>query len=304
MEDSMKAWKWHWPVSLLAAALLLPAGLGAQQAPPAPPAPPEPPVWVGSMADNALAQARNRLGPIFEDLSPDSGWLGVKISEVSKAQAREAKLPQLEGVYVDSVDPGSPAAKAGLKAQDIIVQYNRHTVEGVLQFRRLVRETPPGRSASMRVWRGGREQTLSANITSRKLLESNIRVFRGGMPDVHRLVMIHPFTTHPLLGVRAEDVGGQLGGYFKVPGGRGVLVIEVNKGSAAEKAGVKAGDVIYQVQGNAVHTVDQLERALREDCSESGVTLSVVRNGKQLRLKAPIKCPQPPAPSGSSSALR
>ena len=175
----------------------------------------------------------------------------------------------------------------------------------MLQFRRLVRETPPGRLATMRVWRGGREQTLSAHVTSQgALLNSRIRVFRGGRGGMRPFALLRTFALHPLLGVQAQDVSGQLGQYFHVPGGRGVLVVEVNEGSAAQKAGVKAGDVIYQVAGKAVHTVGELEHALRRDCSSSGVSLGVVRKGATLQLRAPIECPQPPVPSDSSSALR
>ncbi len=257
---------------------------------------------------NALAQAGGRLDQVFATSSANEGWLGVSISEVSDTEAREAKLSKLAGVYVNTVQPESPAAKAGVKPHDIIVEYNGHAVEGVLQFRRLVTETPPGRSVSMRVWRAGRQQTLSAKVESRRMpLESGMPM-QGPMTGRIRIerpfVMFRGMGMHPLLGVRAEEVSGQLGQYFQVPGGRGVLVVEVNAGSAAQKAGVKAGDVIYQVNGKPVGTTVELEQALRSDCSANGVSVGVVRKGVTLQLRVTIECPSETEPSASVSSIR
>lgn len=300
----MKARKYGLSAALLALVMFVPAALGAQQTPPVPPTPPAPPVWIAQTPQHVLVRTDNGLAQALEVLPAEEGWLGVGVSEVSAAQARQAKLPRLEGVYVESVEPDSPAAKAGVQPHDIIVEYNGTAVEGVLQFRRLVRETPPGRSASLRVWRGGREQTLSAKVTSRRsLLESRMKGLRNRLKNIRVYVTTSPFA-HPLLGVRVEEVSGQLGGYFQVPGGRGVLVTSVTAGSAAEKAGVKAGDVIYQVEGKSVHTAGELEEALRKNCSASGVSLGIVRKGVTLQLTAPIKCPQPAVPEGAASKTR
>lgn len=290
----MKARQWYWPVVLLAAAMIVPAGLGAQQAPPAPPAPPKPPVWIGSTPGGSFTQ-------ILTTSAADEGWLGVTISEVSAAEARQAKLRKLAGVYVKAVKAGSPAAKAGVKPADVIVEYNGHSVEGMLQFRRLVRETPPGRSVSMRVWRGGRSQTLSAKVESRRTLFESSLPMPGRIQVDHPYVLFRGFGMHPLLGVRAQEVSGQLGSYFQVPGGRGVLVIAVDANSAAQKAGIKAGDVIYQVAGKPVATTVELEQALRDNCSASGVSLGVVRKGVKLQVRAPIDCPQEPGSVSSAT---
>ena len=106
---------------------------------------------------------------------------------------------------------------------------------------------------------------------------------------------------HPLLGVRAQEVNGQLGSYFQVPGGRGVLVVSVDAKSAAHEAGLKAGDVIYQVAGKPVGTTVELEQALRNNCSASGVSLGVVRKGVTLQVRAPIACPQEPGSTSSTT---
>lgn len=96
------------------------------------------------------------------------------------------------------------------------------------------------------------------------------------------------------------DVEGQLGQYFQVPGGRGILVVEVMSGTPAEKAGMKAGDVIYQVAGKTVQGARQLEQALQDNCSANGVSIAIVRKGMTLVLRTQIDCPKPPEPADSS----
>src|SRR5579864_5052210 len=102
--------------------------------------------------------------PLRESQMPETGWLGVSIEEVSQQKAQELKLPGVYGVLVMEVGADGPAAKAGLKNGDVITDYDGQRVEGVIEFRRLVRETPPGRTAKVTVWRDARSQTISAQI--------------------------------------------------------------------------------------------------------------------------------------------
>lgn len=245
--------------------------------------------------------ARNSVSQMFSRVPApaEEGYLGVEITEVSAQQVRSAKLPKPEGVYVLRVEPASPAAKAGIEAHDIIVGYYGYTVIGALQFRRLVRETPPGRSVTIQVYRNGKERTLSAQITSPpRSLESQMPSPQNMMRNMPPMATKQS-STHPLLGVIAMDIQGQLARYFQVPGGRGVLVISVEPDSVAEKAGVKAGDVIYEVEGKSVQTAGQLEQALRNNCSANGVSLAIVRKAVTLVVNAAIKCPASSTPSGS-----
>jgi serine protease Do len=296
----MKRVRMRWSAAVLTLAILFFAGPALRARTPA---------YRGRVSGQGapnVERVNGNMPQMFSEPPVATGWLGVAISEVSAQRARLAKLPKPEGVYVTQVEPNSPAAKAGIQARDIIVGYNGRTVEGVLQFSRLVRETPPGRSVSIRIDRGGSQRTLSAQVTSLPRLLAGRMPNVQGMPNLQNMMRNMPSMSmnrpsmRPLLGVRAMDVSGQLGGYFQVPGRRGVLVITVDRGSAAEKAGVKAGDVIYQVEGKDVQTVGQLEQALRSNCSASTVSLGVVRRGMTLVLRASINCSEA-APTGSSA---
>src|SRR5213082_865177 len=93
-----------------------------------------------------------------------SSWLGVELHEVTSETAKELKLPAERGVVLSSIVPDSPAAKAGLKENDVVTEINGQRIEGAAQFRRMIREIPAGRTAQITVWRDGRAQTISVNL--------------------------------------------------------------------------------------------------------------------------------------------
>src|SRR5215475_9605475 len=93
-----------------------------------------------------------------------SGWLGVGVSEVNAAKVKELKLPAERGVVLGKIVPESPAAKAGLKENDVVTEINGQRVEGTEQFRRMIREIPAGRTVQLSIWRDGKQQILSATL--------------------------------------------------------------------------------------------------------------------------------------------
>jgi len=232
----------------------------------------------------------------------ERGWLGVSISEVTADKAKELKLPAERGVLLTDVEADSPAAKAGLKSGDVITEFNGQKVEGTAQFSRLVRETPAGRTAQITYWRDGRSQSISVQLGERR---SAFKVgprdfdFKFEMPQLDRLRVlpeIRAFSLlagRPVLGIDAEDLSGQLGTYFGAPEGEGVLVRSVNEGSPAEKAGLKAGDVITQVNGERVKTISDLREKLRAGSEKKTVALGVLRNRSQVSVNVEIEAPKP-----------
>jgi membrane-associated protease RseP (regulator of RpoE activity) len=121
----------------------------------------------------------------------------------------------------------------------------------------------------------------------------NVQEFK--MPDFDFNPMVTPeamdFHT-PLLGIGAEDLSGQLGDYFGVPSGEGILVREVRSGTPAEKAGLKAGDVITKVDGQTVKSTRDLRSQLRQKIDQKTVTLSVLRKGSEISVPVAIEKPR------------
>ncbi len=234
--------------------------------------------------------------PSFLVSDEDTGWLGMEMTEVTPEKAKELMVPADRGVVVSEVVADGPAAKAGIEKNDVIVAYDGQTVEGTVQFRRLVRETPPGRNVSVTVVRGGQQKKLTVEVgnAARNMgielkqvepLVQTLRTFKFDMPEVFAGMT-------PVLGIEAEEVSGQLGQYFHVPGDEGVLVREVSPGTAAAQAGLKAGDVITKVDGVEVRTVDELRRELREKREKKSVPLIVVRNGSQVTINVTLEQPK------------
>jgi serine protease Do len=247
---------------------------------------------------------RQNDGSVLISRDDDTGWLGVEIDEVTTQKAKDLKLPAVRGVVVEEVEPDSPAAKAGLKENDVILQYDNHSVEGTVQFRRLVRETPPGRSVSLTVMRNGQTQTLSVELADRSAYyEKRMRgmtrdfgkTFAFSAPnfEFHGPEMFTLMNSGgPVLGIEAEDLSGQLGAYFGAPGDSGVLVRSVREGTPAQKAGLKAGDVITKVNGAAVKSVSELRDQLREKREQKTVTLGVLRKGSEMNVSVDIEQPK------------
>jgi serine protease Do len=229
-------------------------------------------------------------------------WLGVETHEVTPEDAKQLKLPAERGVVVAGVTKDSPAAKAGLRENDVITEVNGQRVEGAAQFRRMIHEIPAGRSAQLTVWRDGRAQTLSATLGKAEERHSTWMnampgAFAFRMPDVEIPEMpsidlggemaLLP-GGHPRLGIDAEDIGGQLGSFFGAPDGEGILVRSVNSGSPAEKAGLKAGDVITSFNGERVRSLGDLRQKLAAQTESTTAKIGVLRNKSEVTLSVEL----------------
>src|SRR6266480_6743500 len=242
-----------------------------------------------------------------------SGWLGVETHEVTADKAKELKLSAERGVVLGRIVPDSPAAKAGLKENDVVTEINGQRVEGAAQFRRMIHEIPAGRSIQLTVWRDGRTQAISATLGkseerhhAMKMVTPTPGTFAFRMPEIPE---IPPMEWNggmlaggqPRLGIDAEDLSGQLGAFFGAPDGEGILVRDVNSGSPAEKGGVKAGDVIISLNGERIRSAGELREKLsakRDDDKDRTVKLGVLRNKSEASLTVEL-----PAPAAHSKRL-
>jgi len=237
--------------------------------------------------------------------SDDGGsWLGVETREVTSEKAKELKLSAERGALVGKVLEDSPAAKAGLKDGDVVTEINGQRVEGTAQFRRMIREIPAGRSVQLNVWRDGRSQTATATLgkmqeNRKQFMKAMPQVFNFRMPEMPEIAPMPDVPSfewdngelllgRPRLGIDAEDISGQLGSYFGAPDGEGILVRDVNAGSAAEKAGVKAGDVITSLNGERIHGLAELRSKLSAAGEGKTAKLGVLRNKSALTLDVEI----------------
>ena len=246
----------------------------------------------------------------FSFLSGDEGasWLGVETHEVTTENVKELKLPAERGVVLGKIIPDSPAAKSGLKENDVITEINGQRVEGAAQFRRMIREIPSGRTVQFTVWRDGRSQTLSATLGKSEeghkfRMQAAPGAYSFTMPELPEVAELPEMNWGGLLapsgrarlGIDAEDLNGPFGNYFGAPEGEGILVRDVNSGSPAEKAGLKAGDVITSIDGDRVRSVGDLREKLapKSEDKDRTLKLGVLRNKNQMTLSVELPAPAP-----------
>jgi serine protease Do len=242
--------------------------------------------------------------------------LGVELEEVDKDEAARLKLGEERGALVRRVDEGSPAAKAGLQKDDVILEFQGEKVQSASQLARLVRETPPGRAVSIAVSRGGASQRLSATLG-----ESGGRVrvgeFDMPMPPLPPEAALAPEPPEPpmppraadvlrwkdrggnfsfedfdwgaggprRLGIEFDEVSGQYAKFLHAPGDQAVVVTSVEEGSAAAKAGLKAGDLIVSFAGRDIRDARDLRSEVRKAEGGKELVVSIQRDGKTLDLK-------------------
>ncbi len=218
-------------------------------------------------------------------------FLGVNVWEVNAETVKEKGLPEERGVLITSVVPDSAADRAGLKKGDVIIEYNGQRVEGVQQFVRLVRETPVGRKVTLKLIRDGKEMTVTATMGKRpggkrwshRFTIPEFRAPGFGIPDIPRM---HMSWRSARLGILGEALEGQLAEYFGVE--EGVLVRSVQEDSPAARAGIRAGDVILEVEGEKVETPREIARILRRKGAET-VRLKIVRDRKEMTVRVKLE---------------
>jgi serine protease Do len=222
-----------------------------------------------------------------------NSWLGVTLKDVTAEQSRDMKLNGEYGALVDRVEPDSPASKAGLQSGDIILEFAGERVRSVAQLARMVRETPAGRQVDLEVQRNGEKKSLTATVEPREQSMGPLisRLRTDVLPKLNMPVYDFSFNFGgPRLGVSVAPLTKQLADYFGVKDGQGVLVREVESGSAADKAGLKAGDCIVKLDSTVVNSAEDIHRALESKRGQShDVTLTIVRNRQEQTLQAHLE---------------
>src|ERR1700687_976526 len=226
-----------------------------------------------------------------------SSYLGVDIADVSPERLGELKLKEEHGAEVTMVDQDAPAGKAGLHAHDVIVSLNGTAVESAAQLRRMIKETPSGRVVNLGISRDGQPMTIKVQLADRKSMAwPKGGEFKFDMPKMPTLpdidVPVSVVIVHSSLrsGLMVENITPQLGDFFGVKGGNGVLVRSVEKGSRGEKAGFRAGDVVVKVNNQPVHDTSDFTHALRSSSgSATAVTVMREKREQNLTLTLPAK---------------
>jgi serine protease Do len=232
--------------------------------------------------------------------SVTSAYLGVDIMDITSDRLGALKLKEEQGVEVTMVDQDAPAGKAGIKEHDVILTMNGTAIESKTQLQRMIHETPPGRVVAFGLSRDGQAMTIKVQLADRRSEfphlaakdwdRSKDKEFHFEMPQMPNLpdfdvpnigvVVVHSSMRS---GLMVENLTPQLGEFFGAKNGTGVLVRSVEKGSRADKAGLRAGDVIIRVGDQPVHDTSDFTHALHAR-SAGSVSVGVIRDRKDQTL--------------------
>jgi serine protease Do len=192
------------------------------------------------------------------------GRIGVGIQGVDAALAESFGLDRARGALVSKVEPNSPAAKAGLKEGDVIVEFNGKPIVKANDLPAAVASTSPGTKAPLKVWRDRSESTVDVTI--------------GELPGTERVAQAGPDAGKPQgkLGVAVRPLSPEEAQSLQSPGG---LVVQQASGAAA-KAGVRAGDVIVAANGAPTRTVEELKAKV--DNAKGKLALLIERQGQRV----------------------
>jgi membrane-associated protease RseP (regulator of RpoE activity) len=247
--------------------------------------------------------------------------LGVELDEVDKNEVARLKLSEERGAVVRHVEDGSPAAKAGLLKDDVVLEFQGEKVQSASQLARLVRETPPGRTVTIAVGRGGATQRLSATLGEGGRGRVRVGDLDAPLPPLPRepamprepalapeppeapepplppmmrrrdrgeafnFEDLNPGSRPRRLGIEFDEVSGDFAKSLHVSSDHAVVVTSVLEGSVAARAGFKPGDVILRFAGREIRDASDLRSQVRRAEDGKELSVAVQRDGKPLDLK-------------------
>ncbi len=220
------------------------------------------------------------------------GWLGVEIQDLTDELREVLDIDEdVEGVLVAGVVEGGPADKAGIERGDVVVRVSTKSVDDVSELSSAIAKRKPGEEVTISLVRDGRKLQRKVVLGKREIKKSKDVEIRMPepmpVPDVPALRQFKLEFSRGYLGVNVLNLTPELGSYFGTD--TGVLVTEVNEGSAAEDAGIKPGDVIKKVEGEPVEDREDLVSILQEKEEGDEITLSILRKGKEMSLTATLE---------------
>jgi len=206
--------------------------------------------------------AKNVVSQLKEKGRVVRGWLGVVVQTVTPELAKSFGLEEGKGALIADVDKTGPANKAGITSGDIIVTFDGREIREMADLPLIVAETPVGKKVKVVVVRGGKRKTFTVTIgelKEKKLDQAAVQEKKN-------------------LGITVGEITPDLAQRYGLSENDGVLVYSVDRGTPAEDAGVRRGDIIIEVNRKSVTTTDEYYAAVEE--STEGNILMLIKRGR------------------------
>ena len=213
--------------------------------------------------------AKNVVEQLKEKGKVVRGWLGVSIQTVTPELAESFKLEDNKGALVANVEKNGPAEKAGIRNGDIIMAFDGKEIDDMNELPLIVAQTPVGKKVQVTIFRDGETITKKVQVGE---LEEESTYASAGVTDTEDL------------GIEVSDITQPLARRYGISEEKGVIVIYVEGGSPADKAGLKEGDVILEVNRTPVKDRNQYFEILDEARKGNRVLFLITRDGNSMFL--------------------
>ncbi len=200
----------------------------------------------------------------------ERGLLGVNIQDLSQALAKSFGRPDTNGALVAQVVPESVAAKAGIKAGDIILSYNGKPITDASQLKNLVGATKPGSAAKLEIWRD--KKSLEVNVT---VAERTAKAVETATPSAK---------TSGELGITVEKVPPEMASKLHLKEGVGLEIKEVNPEGRGAAMGLRPGDIILEVDGTSITGVSEFNKQVTKSKKSGIIRMKIQRAGATIFL--------------------
>jgi len=242
-------------------------------------------LFIFVLSSFTMSQSKEERKVIIEK-KESGGWLGVRIENVNAKIAEKLNLKNEEGVLITHVEKNSPAEKAGLKKDDVILKFGKNDLKDSEELVDLVGKSKSGENVAVQVIRDKEKKNISVVIGQRPKNEDKLFNFSESFPKGFPFNMN---VNRARIGVQLMELNPELGEYFGSPTKKGMLVKKVEKNSPAEKAGIKPGDVIIGIGKETVEDLHDITSATRDLKNGEKAELTIIRKGSEIKVPVEVE---------------
>ncbi len=229
------------------------------------------------------SQAANVTEQLKAGKKVSRGWIGVTMQALTENAAKALGLKKAQGALISSVMEDEPAAKAGIKAGDVIIGVNGKDVEDSAALLRAIAGEKPGSKTTVTIWRDGKAKDVIVTLGERNADQFNAQ--RNGPAGEQK-------QEAATLGISVRPLTKDEARSLKVEKDQGLLVLEVEQGKPAAEAGLRQGDVILSANLTPVNTAQALAKIIKDATARGAVMLQINRRGEVTFVAVPLASPK------------
>lgn len=222
--------------------------------------------------------------------SSKRAWLGVYLQDVTSDIKEAMDLKSKRGALIAGVMDDSPAEEAGIEQEDVVIELDGEKVKGTSHLTRLIKERSPGDAVTLKILRDGEQKSIAVILGKRP--KGKLEIVGPLLGDLylpHADAYSLTYHSGSRIGVKVQSLTEQLGEYFGVEEGQGALITEVEEDMPAKKAGLKAGDVVVEADGEDIDDTGDLVEVISQKEEGDKVKLTVMRDRSSRSFEVEVE---------------